>query len=79
MPLPTLNAAPEIDKEKRQVAFTLFVDPGKRAYVRRINVTGNTKTRDEVIRQEIRQMEGGWYDDERVKLKAAHRQDRLLQ
>ena len=63
-----VNAAPEIDKEKRQVAFTLFVDPGKRAYVRRINVTGNTKTRDEVIRQEIRQMEGGWYDDERVKL-----------
>ena len=46
----------------------MFVDPGKRAYVRRINVTGNTKTRDEVIRQEIRQMEGGWYDDERVKL-----------
>ena len=63
-----VNAAPEIDKEKRQVAFTVFVDPGKRAYVRRINITGNSKTRDEVIRQEIRQMEGGWYDDERVKL-----------
>ena len=62
-----VNAAPELDKEKRQVAFTVFVDPGKRAYVRRINVTGNTKTRDEVIRQEIRQMEGAWYDDERVK------------
>jgi outer membrane protein insertion porin family len=63
-----VNAAPELDKEKRQVAFTVFVDPGKRAYVRRINVTGNTKTRDEVVRQQIRQMEGGWYDDERVKL-----------
>ncbi len=63
-----VNAAPEVDKEKRQVAFTVFVDPGKRAYVRRINVTGNTKTRDEVIRQEVRQMEGAWYDDERVKL-----------
>ena len=63
-----VNAAPEVDKEKRQVAFTVFVDPGKRVYVRRINVGGNTKTRDEVIRQEIRQMEGGWYDDERVKL-----------
>ena len=62
-----VNAAPELDKEKRQVAFTVFVDPGKRAYVRRINITGNTKTRDEVIRQEVRQMEGGWYDDERVK------------
>ena len=63
-----VNAAPEVDKEKRQVAFTVFVDPGKRTYVRRVNITGNTKTRDEVIRQEVRQMEGGWYDDERVKL-----------
>jgi outer membrane protein insertion porin family len=63
-----VNAAPEVDKEKRQVAFTVFVDPGKRAYVRRVNISGNTKTRDEVIRQEVRQMEGGWYDDERVKL-----------
>ncbi|WP_313953979.1 outer membrane protein assembly factor BamA [Accumulibacter sp.] len=61
-----VNAAPEIDKEKRQVAFTIFVDPGKRAYVRRINITGNTKTRDEVIRQEMRQMEGAWYDADRV-------------
>src|SRR5574343_244253 len=58
-----VNAAPEIDKEKRKVAFTIFVDPGKRVYVRRINVTGNTKTRDEVIRREMRQMEGGWYDE----------------
>ncbi|MDR2111948.1 MAG: outer membrane protein assembly factor BamA [Candidatus Accumulibacter sp.] len=63
-----VNVAPEIDKEKRWVAFTIFVDPGKRVYVRRINIGGNTKTRDEVIRQEIRQMESGWYDDERVKL-----------
>ena len=56
-----VNAAPEIDKSKRNVAFTIFVDPGKRVYVRRINVAGNTKTRDEVIRREMRQMEGGWY------------------
>lgn len=61
-----VNAAPEIDKEKRKVAFTIFVDPGKRVYVRRINVSGNTKTRDEVIRREMRQMEGGWYDADRV-------------
>ena len=61
-----VNAAPEIDKEKRQVAFTIFVDPGKRVYVRRINVSGNTKTRDEVVRREMRQMEGAWYDSERV-------------
>lgn len=61
-----VNASPEIDKEKRNVAFTIFVDPGKRVYVRRINLTGNTKTRDEVIRREMRQMEGGWYDADRV-------------
>jgi len=61
-----VNAAPEIDKEKHKVAFTIFVDPGKRVYVRRINVTGNTKTRDEVIRREMRQMEGGWYDADKV-------------
>lgn len=61
-----VNAMPEIDKEKRLVAFTVFVDPGKRVYVRRINVTGNTKTRDEVVRRELRQMEGGWYDADKV-------------
>ncbi|MES2772333.1 MAG: outer membrane protein assembly factor BamA [Pseudomonadota bacterium] len=63
-----VNAAPEVDKEKRQVAFTIFVDPGKRAYVRRINISGNTKTRDQVIRQEMRQMEGAWYDSDLVSL-----------
>ncbi|MDA0190460.1 MAG: outer membrane protein assembly factor BamA [Proteobacteria bacterium] len=63
-----VNAAPELDKEKRQVSFTIFVDPGKRTYVRRVNIAGNTKTRDEVIRQEMRQMEGAWYDADRVKL-----------
>ena len=57
-----VNAAPEVDKSKREVAFTVFVDPGRRVYVRRINVGGNTKTRDEVVRREMRQMEGGWYD-----------------
>lgn len=63
-----VNAAPEVDKENRQVAFTIFVDPGKRVYVRRINVVGNTKTRDEVIRQEMRQLEGSWYDADKVTL-----------
>jgi len=48
-----VNAVPELNKEKRKAAFTIFVDPGKRVYVRRINVTGNTKTRDEVIRREV--------------------------
>jgi len=71
-----VNAAPEIDKDKRKVAFTIFVDPGKRVYVRRINVTGNSKTRDEVVRREVRQMEGGWYDADRVST-SKQRLDRL--
>lgn len=71
-----VNASPELDKEKKQVAFTIFVDPGKRVYVRRINVTGNTRTRDEVIRREMRQMEGGWYNAEQVTL-SKQRVDKL--
>ncbi len=61
-----VNAIPELDKDKYQVAFTLFVDPGRRVYVDRVNITGNTKTRDEVVRREIRQMEGGWYDASKI-------------
>lgn len=63
-----VNAVPEIDKEKNQVAFTLYIDPGRRVYVNRVNVEGNTKTRDEVVRREIRQMEGGWYNGEKITL-----------
>ena len=61
-----VNAVPEVDKEKRKVAFTFFVDPGRRVYVRRVNVTGNTRTRDEVIRREMRQLEGGWYSADKI-------------
>jgi outer membrane protein insertion porin family len=71
-----VNAAPEIDREKKQVAFTLFVDPGRRVYVRRINVQGNTKSRDEVVRREVRQMESAWYDGERIN-KSRARVDKL--
>lgn len=71
-----VNAAPEVDKEKRQVAFTIFIDPGRRVYVRRLNVSGNTRTRDEVIRREMRQMEGGWYDGEKIN-KSRTRVDKL--
>jgi len=62
------NAQPELDRTSHSVAFTIFVDPGRRVYVRRINVTGNTKTRDEVVRREMRQAEGGWYDVDAIKL-----------
>lgn len=71
-----VNAAPELDKEKKQVAFTLFVDPGRRVYVRRIQVQGNTRSRDEVIRREMRQMEAAWYDGEKIN-KSRTRVDRL--
>jgi outer membrane protein insertion porin family len=62
------NAVPAIDKEKRTVAFTIFVDPGRRVYVRRINIVGNNRTRDEVIRRELRQLEGSFYDAQKLQL-----------
>ncbi len=71
-----VNAAPELNRDKQLVDFTIFVDPGKRAYVRRVNVTGNTKTRDEVVRREVRQMESGWYDASKVQT-SKERVDRL--
>ena len=61
-----VNAVPKLDKEKHEVGFTFFVDPGKRVYIRRINVTGNSRTRDEVVRRELRQMEAGWYSAEKI-------------
>src|SRR5689334_13611581 len=61
-----VNAVPDVNREKLQVAFTIFVDPGRRVYVRKINIAGNTRTRDEVIRREMRQLEGAWYDGARI-------------
>ncbi|HYL89019.1 MAG TPA: outer membrane protein assembly factor BamA [Burkholderiales bacterium] len=62
------NAIPEVDKEKRTVSFNIVVDPGRRVYVRRIDVTGNQKTRDEVVRREMRQLEGAFYDASKIQL-----------
>ncbi|HTP98579.1 MAG TPA: outer membrane protein assembly factor BamA [Casimicrobiaceae bacterium] len=61
-----INAVPDIDKAKNTVAFTFFVDSGRRVYVRKINISGNPKTRDEVIRRELRQLESAWYDGTRI-------------
>ena len=55
-----VNPIPKINNQTKEVALSLFIDPGSRVYVRRINILGNTKTKDEVIRRELRQMEGGW-------------------
>ena len=63
-----VNASPDFDRKKKQVAFTLFIDPGRRVYVRRIQVHGNTRTRDEVIRREMRQLESAWFDGEKINL-----------
>ena len=55
-----VNGVPQINEEDKTVSVTFMVDPGRRAYVNRINFRGNTKTDDEVLRREMRQMEGGW-------------------
>jgi outer membrane protein insertion porin family len=62
------SAVPQIDKEKRSVAFTIVIDPGRRVYVRRINIGGNSRTRDEVVRREMRQLEGAYYDASKIQL-----------
>ena len=62
-----VNSIPDIDENEKAVAVTFYVDPGKRVYVRRVNISGNDRTRDQVLRREIRQMETGWYDSEKVK------------
>ncbi|MGA0186912.1 MAG: outer membrane protein assembly factor BamA, partial [Burkholderiaceae bacterium] len=71
-----VSPIPKIDRTKRVVDFQLQVDPGRRVYVRRINISGNAKTRDEVIRREMRQFEASWYDSERINI-SRNRIDRL--
>lgn len=61
-----INPTPELDRAKRTVKLTFFVDPGKRVYVRRVNISGNGRTRDEVLRREIRQLEDGWISTDSV-------------
>ncbi len=61
-----VNAIPDVDKEKSQVSFTFFIDPGRRVYVRRVNFSGNVATRDEVLRREMRQQEGAWYNAAKI-------------
>ncbi len=56
-----VTPVPENDKENKTVKVTYFIDPGKRVYVRNINFIGNIRTKDEVLRREMRQFEGGWY------------------
>ena len=71
-----VEARPEIDRALNRVVMVLVADPSRRAYVRRIQIAGNNRTRDEVIRRELRQFESAWYDGDRIKL-SRDRVDRL--
>ena len=71
-----VEARPEIDRSNNRVSLVLYGEPSRRAYVRQINVAGNSRTRDEVIRREFRQFEASWYDADKIKL-SRDRVDRL--
>ncbi len=71
-----VEARPQIDRANGQVVLVLASEPQRRVYVRRINVSGNTRTRDEVVRREFRQFESSWYDGRKIKL-SRDRVDRL--
>ena len=71
-----VEARPEIDRTNNRVALVLQGEPSRRAYVRQINVAGNSRTRDEVVRREFRQFEASWYDADKIKL-SRDRVDRL--
>ena len=71
-----VDVRPDIDRLNNRVNFVLLAEPSRRAYVRRINVAGNNRTRDEVIRREFRQLESAWYDGDKIKL-SRDRVDRL--
>jgi len=63
-----VNAQPQINQADHTVDLTLNVDPSRRVYVRRVNIVGNTRTRDEVVRREMRQLESSWFDSSRLAL-----------
>lgn len=71
-----VNPNPVLDRETHEADLTFYVDPGRRVYVRRIQIGGNTRTRDEVIRREMRQQEAAWYDSSSIK-SSRDRVDRL--
>ncbi len=62
------DVRPEIDRTTNRVKLVLVADPARRAYVRRINIVGNNRTRDQIVRREFRQAESAWYDGEKIRL-----------
>lgn len=71
-----VNPNPQLDREAKEADLTFYVDPGRRVYVRRIQIGGNTRTRDVVVRREMRQQESAWYDSSSIK-ESRDRIDRL--
>jgi len=71
-----VEALPVVDRKNNLVSFVMQADPSRRAYVRRINIAGNNRTRDEVIRREFRQFESSWYDGDNIR-RSRDRVDRL--
>jgi outer membrane protein insertion porin family len=71
-----VEARPEIDRVNNRVTLVLQAEPSRRVYIRRINISGNDRTRDEVIRREFRQLESSWYDGTKIRL-SRDRVDRL--
>lgn len=63
-----VNGVPEVNEKDHTVDITFYVDPGSRMYVRRVNFYGNGKTKDEVLRREMRQMEGAWANGQLIEL-----------
>ena len=72
----SVDAVPQVDQAENRVAIVLRANPQQRVYVRHINIQGNTRTRDEVIRREFRQYESSWYDADKISL-SRDRIDRL--
>ncbi|OIM98331.1 outer membrane protein assembly factor BamA [Polynucleobacter sp. MWH-Tro8-2-5-gr] len=64
----TINPQPDIRRELSEVDLTLVIDPGRRIYVRKVDISGNAKTRDMVIRREMRQFESSWFDSDKIDL-----------
>jgi len=63
-----INPQPDIRRDLNEVDITLVVNVGRRVYVRKVEITGNAKTRDLVIRREMRQFESSWFDSEKIRL-----------
>ncbi|MGO3742824.1 outer membrane protein assembly factor BamA [Kerstersia sp.] len=71
-----VNPNPILNRETGETELTFYVDPSRRVYVRRIEIGGNTRTRDAVIRRELRQQEAAWYDAGNIRM-SRDRVDRL--